>query len=272
MVCVDLDGTLLNSKHQVCEKSLSVLRKLSKQGVVMVVATGRPAFEAKRYASLIGDQAYYLGSNGTIAGSVSSEEAIFENAFSLEHLDDLLQFSIEHQLNPIFSTSNRLYVSSRRDYWMQRFFSYKTNKNLKSNVSLVKNPLTIKALLISSKENAHKVIFFVSNLKKLRKMEPLLRALPLYETAITSGVCVEVTPKGINKGHGVEKLSRHLGIQPSEVIAFGDSENDFEMLKMVGCGIAMGNATPHVKSVANQVTKSNDENGIGTALEALFQL
>lgn len=272
MVCVDLDGTLLNTKHQVCTKSLKTLRLLAKKGVIIVVATGRPAFEAKKYAGLIGKQAYYLGSNGTIAGAVSSEEIIFENVLSPDHLNNLVTFSKVHRLNPIFSTANRLYVSSKRDYWMHRYFSFMSNKTLKHTVSLVKNPLNIKEILMNANENAHKVIFYVSNMKKLKKMEPLLRAQPGFETAITSGVCVEMTQKGMNKGTGIEKLSQHLGIKPSEVIAFGDSENDIEMLKVVGCGVAMGNATPHVKSVANQITKSNDENGIGSALEALFQL
>lgn len=272
MVCVDLDGTLLNSKHQICAKSLETLIKLAKAGVVIVVATGRPAFEAKQYASLIGEQAYYLGSNGTIAGAVSSESIIFENVLSSELLNDLVVFSKTHQLNPIFSTANRLYVSSKRDYWMHRYFSFMSNRTLKHSIGLIKKPLTPKEILFESRENVHKVIFYMSNTKKLKLIEPILRAHPSFETAITSEMCVEVTQKGMNKGYGIEKLSRYLGISTSQIIAFGDSENDVEMLRTVGCGIAMGNATPYVKSVANQTTKNNDENGIGTALETLFKL
>ena len=80
---------------------------------------------------------------------------------------------------------------------------------------------------------------------------------------------LEVMPKGINKGIGVERICEDMGITMSEVVAFGDSFNDLPMIKSVGMGIAMGNAEPELKAVAAMVTDDCDSDGIAKALRTL---
>ncbi|WP_331715508.1 HAD-IIB family hydrolase [Tessaracoccus coleopterorum] len=86
----------------------------------------------------------------------------------------------------------------------------------------------------------------------------------------TSGApFLEVAAGGVNKATGLEKLCGRLGIDRSEVIAFGDNNNDVEMLGWVGHGVAMGNALPEVAGLADEVTLSNDEDGVALVVERL---
>ena len=81
---------------------------------------------------------------------------------------------------------------------------------------------------------------------------------------------LEITPKGITKAHSLIFLGQYLGIEPSEIMAFGDQENDIAMLKVSGLSIAMGNAQPQVKDIANEVTKTNEEAGVAYIIKNYY--
>ena len=74
-------------------------------------------------------------------------------------------------------------------------------------------------------------------------------------------------PLGTTKATALSRLAEILQIEPSEIMAMGDANNDIEMLQFAGLGIAMGNASDHVKSLANDVTDSNEEEGVARAIE-----
>ena len=80
-------------------------------------------------------------------------------------------------------------------------------------------------------------------------------------------VIYEAMPLGTTKATALSRLAAILKIEPSEIMAMGDANNDIEMLQFAGLGIAMGNASDHVKSLANDVTASNDEDGVARAIE-----
>lgn len=81
--------------------------------------------------------------------------------------------------------------------------------------------------------------------------------------------CMDVLPKNGSKAATISFMARRLGIEKENVIAFGDGENDIEMLEAAGIGVAMGNAAPEIQQVANMVTSSNDQDGIWNALKEL---
>ena len=78
---------------------------------------------------------------------------------------------------------------------------------------------------------------------------------------------LEVLPKGTSKGNGVKSLMRDMGIKMANVMAIGDGENDLEMLKAAGLGVAIGNADAVLKEVAQEVVGTNDEDGVAEAIE-----
>ncbi|BAN97631.1 cof-like hydrolase [Plautia stali symbiont] len=80
---------------------------------------------------------------------------------------------------------------------------------------------------------------------------------------------LEILNPLVNKGYGVKMLAEKLGLQPSEVMAIGDQENDLAMIEYAGTGVAMGNAIDSVKQIAQFVTRTNMEDGVAHAIEEL---
>ena len=81
---------------------------------------------------------------------------------------------------------------------------------------------------------------------------------------------VELTPPGVHKGSGIAQLCAHLGVDRLDVVAIGDGLNDHEMLTWAGHGVAMGNADPATKQIADEVTASNDHDGVALIVEQLI--
>jgi len=79
-------------------------------------------------------------------------------------------------------------------------------------------------------------------------------------------------PHGVSKDTSLERVTWKLGISPDEVMAFGDAQNDLGMLNFAGIGVAMGNAVPELKAAADEVTLSNNDDGIAATLEKHFHL
>ena len=81
---------------------------------------------------------------------------------------------------------------------------------------------------------------------------------------------IEILPSGGSKGNGLALLLAHLGLNASQLMAFGDGENDISMIQLAGIGVAMGNAVAQVKSLLDFVSKSNDHSGVAQGLGMLL--
>jgi 5-amino-6-(5-phospho-D-ribitylamino)uracil phosphatase len=93
---------------------------------------------------------------------------------------------------------------------------------------------------------------------------------PLCGATFSKPNYLEIIPIGVNKANALAEVARELKIEPLQVAAIGDGLNDVEMLREAGIGIAMGNASAEVKSAADWVTGTNDEDGVAQAVQALL--
>ena len=107
--------------------------------------------------------------------------------------------------------------------------------------------------------------------EKLVRLRPTLATFLKGQASFTSAVpgMLEVLPLGASKGFGVMKLLEHFGISPFDTIAFGDAQNDCEMLELVQYGVAVANAKEQLKRIAKYGTKTNDDFGVASILELL---
>ena len=160
----------------------------------------------------------------------------------------------------IMDDCDRLYVKDRNGYQVQQE-SYNDHMDVVEVPDLVE-ALTfpvVKLLLAVDPE----IIFDVQ--KQIAEYLPddltVVRTAPFY---------LEIISKKISKGQGIRQVCEYIGIRPEEVIAFGDAENDISMIQVAGMGIAMGNAEPAVKEVADRITLTNNEDGIAVALEQIL--
>jgi Cof subfamily protein (haloacid dehalogenase superfamily) len=119
-------------------------------------------------------------------------------------------------------------------------------------------------------EAPHKLLCIAGDPVLLPKLSLLANALPPDCTGQFSYVnYLEITHQGVDKASALLALGQQLGIAPTEMVAIGDAENDMTMLRLVGLGIAMGNASPEVQAVADWVTDTNNQDGVATAIARL---
>ena len=118
-------------------------------------------------------------------------------------------------------------------------------------------------------ESPIKILFTPKSRDSISEIKNHTKHLPI--DIIESGFSfTELVPKGVNKGAALQIVSEMLDLSRKEIIAFGDNENDIEMLQFAGTGAAMGNAPDHVKAHADIVTGTNDDNGIYNVLKKIF--
>lgn len=109
------------------------------------------------------------------------------------------------------------------------------------------------------------------DIETISKLRDQVTALGEFEVSGSAPTNIEINPKGVSKAAGLAEAIALLGIAPSEVVAVGDSRNDLAMLRWAGLGIAMENAEPIVKEAADDVTASNEEDGVAQVIRLVLE-
>ena len=118
----------------------------------------------------------------------------------------------------------------------------------------------------------HSSVLFVLGADTVWLLQRIAAVVPQELHISPSGLpgSVELTPPGVHKGSGVVHLCERVGVERDDVVAFGDGLNDHEMLTWAGLGVAMGNADAETKRIADEVTASNDDDGVAIVVERLL--
>jgi HAD superfamily hydrolase (TIGR01484 family) len=122
-------------------------------------------------------------------------------------------------------------------------------------------------MLLQENTKTAKMNLLFSNLRKRLDAKFELEQLPFVEVSSSLEKNLELNKKGGNKGNGLLALAEYLGIQRDQIMACGDSDNDYSMIKAAGLGIAMDNGLETIKKIADAVTLSNDLDGVAYAIE-----
>jgi Cof subfamily protein (haloacid dehalogenase superfamily) len=265
LVAMDMDGTLLNSKKEVSDKSKQVLQEASNLGIKLVVCTGRIFTSARFYARLIGTSAPIIASNGAYIREKDRDEAIFEEPLKNNELYKIVETIKSYGLHPQLFTTDSIFTEKiihfSKNYarWNESVVeSDRVNIEVIKdfNEAIEKNVGKILKVVVMD-EDKNKIISLKSEIKERMDV-----------AAITSvGNNIEIMSSGISKGSAVSKLAEYYGILAEEVICIGDNENDLSMIEYAGLGIAMGNATEELKKAANYITDTNDSDGVAKAIE-----
>jgi len=269
LICLDLDGTFLTSKHKLNQKTLSYVRKLIQNGINVSITTGRANFDARHHAVQMGESVYYASSNGASFGRTDQDHLIYEEGLSEIAIDKINATSKKLDMKPVFYTRDMILVNGLRSFMIHYMFYFFGERSLLKYLKFFKSNKKQTEYYRMNDYKVQKVLVFSRKTEELEAYKKELGDTD-FDLAVTTGLCLEITPKGVNKAKGVKALARELNITKDEVIAFGDSENDIEMLKYVGCGVAMGNADQKVKEIADFVTDSNDDDGIYNKLHTIY--
>lgn len=256
MVVTDMDGTLLNSKHEVSTRFFEVFKHLKQQNVKFVTASGRPYYSIVGKLEPIKEDITIVAENGGLV--IQNESVLLANLIKPEKLPKL--FNLVTQIKgtyPIFCTKHQAFIIRASDHLVKTFCEYYSEYTLIDSFEEITGDV-IKIALYHSINSEANIFPFVKHLK------------PEFNVVVSGNHWVDISEAITNKGKALTFLQNHFNIKPSETMAFGDFNNDLEMLKCADYSYAMANAHPDVKAIANYATESNDEFGVELVLEDLI--
>lgn len=262
VIATDLDGTLLDSEHKIADFTALTLRELSARGVQLVIATGRHFLDVRGIREVIGVDAYLITSNGARVHDAHDNEIFAEN------VDPAI---VRTLLQPEFTagTLANLYVDEGwlvdrecpeliGTYYQDSGFGYQVTDFSRH-----------------SGEGVAKVLYIADH-ATLERIEALILERFGDELYITFSAhdCLEIMAPTVSKGHALTAVLARLGVDAEHCAAFGDGQNDIELLAVAGHGHIMANASPKLKAAhpALPVIGSNHEHGVATRLRELFAL
>jgi len=287
LLVLDMDGTLLGDNLKISKENIRAIKKAKQQGVKVVIASGRSIQGIEKYLEeldLISDDNYSVVCSGSLVMNNTKEKII--QCDPLSHEDVRYVFNLVKQLNITLNMYSKESILIHSKNYFSKIDSIANNLPLKvmDFNSLAKDTVVNKIMLINEDlsmiEDIQKIFpsIIIDDLTieaKLGYNKELFKdisKLPMeflqkFTVSKVAPFIVEVIKKNSSKRSGIEKLAQKLKIKPHEVICIGDSGNDKEMIEYAGLGVAMGNAFPEIKEIADYVTYTNEENGVAHVID-----
>lgn len=265
MVGLDLDGTLLNDKKEILPYTREVLKRAIDQGVIVLVATGRPWMGVPEELRKFPGMRYALTSNGARIIDAWEEKVLEEQLLPAELAKKALEICGKYDTLQEVYFDGQGYAEREK---MERVEHYHKNPNMWEYFRTTRIPVEDVIQLVQQENRGLDKVqaLFADMDERTRAWEELstVSGLALVGSLKYN---IEINAAGVNKGTGLVNLGKLLGIRREEIMACGDGDNDTVMLREVGFGVAMENAEEQVKEAADYITGSNDAEGAAKAIE-----
>ncbi|MBC8770599.1 HAD family hydrolase [Arenibacter sp. BSSL-BM3] len=256
MVVTDMDGTLLNSQHEVSDKFFLLFEELRKRNIKFVAASGRQYNSIVDKLDAIKNDIIVVAENGAFVKKQDKEllaTPLDQN--TIKQTIDLLK-NIEG-IHPVLCGKNNAYTNGSSDAFLNKLREYYSEFSVLNDISTFDGEVL--KIAIYHFESSEKYIYpWVKHLESELKVK------------VSGENWLDISHMNANKGYALQYIQEKYGISRQETMVFGDYNNDLEMLSMADFSYAMANAHPNVTAVANFKTKSNDENGVEFVLEQLL--
>lgn len=261
LIASDLDETLLNKQAQLTERTLTALKRAMAAGAYVALASGRMVRAMESYARQIGVNAPMIAFNGALTQHHTSSAALDAREISAEDARHVAQLARARKIH--------IQAFTRQDYFFERhndmsalyargiggIGGHATGLPLDQ---WIKEPLC-KLLMIADPADVPGIVKDFTAATGGR-----------VAFAASQSAYIECTAAGVNKGVALSALALRLGVAREETAAFGDGDNDLEMLRWAGHGYAVANARPDVRKVALSAPPSH-EDGVAQIIEGLLQ-
>ncbi|ARO88295.1 HAD family phosphatase [Nitrosospira lacus] len=257
-VALDVDGTLLNSSHNVSPAVKKSIHDIWQQGIQVILASGRHVGSLSQLLMELGIEGYVVAFSGGAVARVDLSkrvEIILQHRLELAHAEAMAHEALSNGLSVAWSTLDHWYTPDAMGLYRQEA------RILRQEPVVVPG---LRGLSVAP----HKLQIMSHNAEGIVCLRAMRDAISSECSAVFShDYMLEIMPKGINKAAGLTRIGQIHGMTLSEMVAIGDAENDIEMLRHAGLGVAMGHAPHTVKAVADWITLTNGEDGVAFALE-----
>ena len=266
LIAIDMDGTLLNSKKELLEETKQYFKDFHKKETetLLVLCTGRPESGIRPYLKDLGyleENHYIISQNGANIYESQTGKRLMDAFVDSAAIQKWIELGKKHGISVMGAGVDYYYCFDQEPTeWMEFDVKLVSGKLKRIPTKESLNTDFYKILLMGDEEQLNEFETFIP--QEWRDEFYVVRSQKYL---------VEVLTKGVNKAFGLEELAQKLNIEPSEIAAIGDAANDIEMLEYAGLAIAMGNASEEVKSIADIVTDTNENNGVIKAIDNLIQ-
>lgn len=270
MVVLDLDGTLLDDKKQISEKNIEILTYLHKNNIETVIATGRNYYMAKLFTDKIKDiHPVILANNGAIIRRSHNDELIEHNYLNFSEFEKIYNEGLKLNLNPVLHVDEYFngydLVYECEDYEEAYYGYIKKDYN---RARLMKFKPGINNILSICYFDEYDKLCLLGNAMEEKGKG---RFNIIYNRNIGRRSLLEFLHPDGCKWNALKKYTSSLNIAAEEIIALGDDNNDIELLRNSGLGIAMKNGTVESMKAAKEVsTYDNNNSGVYYALSEIF--
>jgi Cof subfamily protein (haloacid dehalogenase superfamily) len=275
-IATDMDGTLLDSMQQVTEENKRAIEKAQAQGIEVVVATGRSYQEARFALDQAGINCPIICVNGAEIRSVDGErisatpidkKTAREIAVKLEQSDVYYEVytskgAFTNDVEKAISVIMDIVLSANPDADPQMVREHVETRVTSGRVGVI----DYNVLFELDEYEIYKCLVFDFNAEKLKNAELSLKEIADLAISSSGHENLEITHINAQKGIALEAFVKMKGIDLSETMAIGDNMNDVSMFEKAGRAVAMGNASPYVKSLCDCLTDTNQESGVGKAI------
>ena len=260
VLVLDIDGTLTNSKKEISEETKRGILEIQKRGHIVILASGRPTPGMKRYAEELELKrygGYLLSFNGGSIIHASSGSVVFQKVLPSIVIPNIYKFALDHQCGLMTYIGDTIILGTAMDPYieLESRINQMEVKQVHNFLDYTEYDLN-KCLMTAEPEKAEKLVKILQ--EKYGNILSIYRSEPFF---------IEIMPKNVDKATSLDRMLQTVQLTRENTICVGDGFNDMTMIEYAGVGVAMANAQPEVKSIADFITKSNDEDGIVTVIE-----
>lgn len=274
LIAIDLDGTLLDDNKDIPKENLILIHELIDKGYEVVIATGRRYWSAKRLVKDIDRSLIILANNGNIVRDTLEDKIIIKKYLDAEDFRILIKEGRRRGLHPI------VHVDNYEEGYDIIIEMEKENQGYNNYISPDETRYRQIEDYLELEDHKILAVIYAGNRRELESFHldinerhPNRYNSHVMENIQVAEALLEVmNPLGC-KWLSLSEYAKERGISPREIITIGDDNNDAQMIKNAGCGIAMKNASKQVKAVADIITeKDNNQSGVAFELKRVLKL
>ena len=257
LVVSDMDGTLLNSSHEVSPLFFELFREMQRRDILFAAASGRQFNSIEEKLSPIKDDIIIIAENGGFAMHKGKE--LVSNPLD-RHIRNQVLSVLEGLADsyPVLCGKNKAYIQTTSRFFIDKLREYYTDYEILDDLKNHKGE--IMKIAVYHHEDSETHIY-----PSVRQFEGRLKV------KVSGENWVDLSHRDAHKGFALKRIQDDYGISPSETLVFGDYNNDLEMMALSEYSVAMENAHPDVLNAAKYRTLSNDSLGVERVLQILVE-
>lgn len=276
LIAIDLDGTLLSGHTHISEVNNQAIRTAQQEGIIVTIATGREHGNVRDICKSSGLETPVISSNGSVIHD-EQDQQLFTLPLEREAANEVLAWLENKEYYYQVHTDRGIYTVNNS----HQLLAMEVDRLLSTDP----DPSLLKMLEAMQFHHEHTGFLRIPSFTQIPDHADLYNIMALSldpvklqvgreqfanredMTMVISGhYNFEMEHKDASKGFALQRLAAHFNIPIEQTMAIGDNYNDVSMLKIAGKGVAMGNADLEVQSYADEVTKTNEEDGVAHAI------